>query len=123
MHILEFLVLSILVMCSVCFIVIMIKAYKETKSGSDVAKDYIKAVFEKRADPMDYVRTFEYNESGRKVLEQLIQAFGTNQFVKGGLEAERETTYRLGQSSVIDFIVLAMAKAKVSKKKEELEDE
>lgn len=123
MHIIEFLVLSILIICTVCFIGIMIKAYRETKSGSGVAKDYIRAVFEERAEPIDYVRTFEYNKSGRKVLEQLIQVFDTNQFVQGGLEAERETTYRLGQSSVIDFIAKAIATAKASKKKEELENE
>lgn len=123
MNILLVALISILVICTVLFVAIIAIAWKKHKNPVSVVDDFIQVVSERRAMPKDYLDTFENNPSGRRVLEQLITLFDQNAFVKGGIEAERETTFKLGQKSIIEFIVYAIAEAKKPKKQEAKEDE
>jgi hypothetical protein len=58
-----------------------------------------------RIDPADYARVFEGHHEGALILEDLISRFGGSLFVKGGEEGRRETDFRLGRRSVLDFIL------------------
>lgn len=54
----------------------------------------------------DYVQTFEGFGPGRKVLEDLVARFHDRPvYVKGGVEAERETNARAAQQAVIGHIL------------------
>lgn len=58
--------------------------------------------------PLDnavYARVFEGHHEGALVLEDLTRRFGGALFVKGGEEGRRETDFRLGRRSVLDFIL------------------
>lgn len=56
--------------------------------------------------PQDVKHLFEDAPGGPQLLEFLIRRFATQAtFVKGGHEADRETCYRLGQRSVVDYIL------------------
>jgi hypothetical protein len=60
---------------------------------------------ERKVDPAMYSRVFEGHAEGQLVLEDLTRRFGGGLFVKGGEEGRRETDYRLGRRSVLDFIL------------------
>ena len=45
------------------------------------------------------------------MLEELTQRFGREAYVKGGTEGDRETCYRAGQRSVLDFILSQINRA------------
>lgn len=114
---------ALLLIGFICFFAIMYFAYKRNKSLPQIADNFISIISEDRAKPRDYVSTFEYSKQGRMVLEQLVNVFESQgTFVRGGQDAERESCYKQGQKSVIDFINLQLAKAKVSEI-EEKEDE
>lgn len=117
-----FALISILLICSVMFFVILAKAWKQSRLPVEVVEDFIRLIQVERAKPLDYVNTFEHSESGRKVLEQLITLFDQSAYVKGGDDAERDTLFRLGQKSVIEFISYTLSVAK-KPKNGELEDE
>ena len=117
-----FALISILLICSFVFFVILARAWKQSKSPIGVAEDFIRLIQVERAKPLDYVNTFEHSDSGRKVLEQLITLFDQSAYVKGGTDAERDTLFKLGQKSVIEFISYTLAVAK-KPKNGELEDE
>lgn len=57
------------------------------------------------ADAAMFARVFEEHHEGRLVLEALVQKFGRDPYVKGGIEAQRETERRMGQRSVLDHII------------------
>lgn len=52
-----------------------------------------------------YQRLFEQNSDGRDALEDLMRRFSSQQPFVAGADGERETCYRLGQRSVIEYIV------------------
>lgn len=54
-------------------------------------------------DDAMYARVFELHHEGKLVLEDLVQRFGRNPYVRGGRKAARETDYRAGQLSVITY--------------------
>lgn len=58
-----------------------------------------------QADPAMYARLFEGHNEGVAILDDLTRRFGGALFVKGGEEGRRETDYRLGRRSVLDFIL------------------
>ena len=60
---------------------------------------------ESSIDPAVYARVFEGHHEGVEILEDLTRRFGGALFVKGGEEGRRETDYRLGRRSVLDFIL------------------
>jgi hypothetical protein len=55
--------------------------------------------------PEVYARVFDSLPEGKLVLEELVNKFARNPYVKGGLDAQRETDYRAGQLSVPTFIM------------------
>lgn len=65
----------------------------------------------KEITPEDYKRVFEEMAGGPQILEELTRRFGQPVFVKGGQEGDRETCYRAGQRSVLDFILLQVNRA------------
>jgi acetylornithine deacetylase/succinyl-diaminopimelate desuccinylase-like protein len=58
-----------------------------------------------------YARVFENHHEGVKILEDLIRRYGRNPWVKGGIEAQRETDKRLGNKEVLDYIVSRINRA------------
>lgn len=60
---------------------------------------------DRRVDPTAYSRVFEGHHEGALILEDLTLRFGGALFVKGGEEGRRETDWRLGRRSVLDFIL------------------
>lgn len=106
--------LAILFICALILVFIVYFAYKRNKNVLECVGDFITIVRVERAMPADYVRTFENNASGQKVLEQLITVFATDTYVRGGADAERESCYKQGQKSVIDHINYAIARAKTN---------
>lgn len=52
-----------------------------------------------------YARVFEGHHEGALILEDLTRRFGGALWVKGGLEAQRQTDHNLGKRAVLDFIV------------------
>lgn len=61
--------------------------------------------------PEDFKRIFEEMAGGPQVLEELTRRFGRAAYVPGGPEGDRETCYRAGQRSVLDFILREINKA------------
>lgn len=58
-----------------------------------------------RVDAATYARVFEGHHEGALILEDLTRRFGGSLWVKGGIEAARETDRNLGKRAVLDFIV------------------
>lgn len=56
-------------------------------------------------DPAAYARVFEGHHEGAVILEDLTRRFGGSLWVRGGLEAQRETDRNLGKRAVLDFIL------------------
>lgn len=68
-------------------------------------------MIKKGVTPEDYRRIFEEMPGGPQVMEELTRRFGREAYVKGGTEGDRETCYRAGQRSVLDFILMQINKA------------
>lgn len=64
-----------------------------------------------RASPSDYSAVFEASPQGVLVLEDLLNKFYSSVYVRGGLEAQRETDFRCGRRAVIEFIYAQIDKA------------
>ncbi len=58
-----------------------------------------------KARPQDYADLFESDPRGALILEDLVARFGGNPYVRGGVEAARETDYRAGQLRVVSYIL------------------
>lgn len=65
----------------------------------------------KKVSPADYKRIFEEMPGGAEVLDEITSRFGREAYVKGGTEGDRETCYRAGQRSVLDFILMQINRA------------
>jgi hypothetical protein len=52
-----------------------------------------------------YARIFEGHPDGVAILNDLVSRFGGSLFVKGGEEGRRETDFRLGRRSVLDYVL------------------
>lgn len=65
----------------------------------------------KQVSPADYKRVFEEMAGGPQVLDELTRRFGRAAYVPGGTEGDRETCYRAGQRSVLDFILMQINRA------------
>lgn len=52
-----------------------------------------------------FARVFEHHAEGAQILEELINRFGRNPYVRGGLEAQRQTDFNAGQNEVVQFIL------------------
>lgn len=58
-----------------------------------------------RVTPETYARVFENHADGALILEDLVRRFGGNPYVRGGLDAQRQTDFNAGQLSVPTFIL------------------
>jgi hypothetical protein len=65
------------------------------------------------ATPEQYLSTFDLFGDGQAVLADLMEKFGAELFVAGGLEAERKTLVNLGRRQVLDHILAQMGQAKL----------
>ncbi|SDI65219.1 hypothetical protein SAMN04487926_12150 [Paraburkholderia steynii] len=63
-----------------------------------------------QATPREYEILFN-SPTGQLVLEDLVNRFGAAAYVRGGLEAQRETDFRLGRRAVVDHILTQMNRA------------
>ena len=61
--------------------------------------------------PRDFKHVFEETAGGSQILDHLILRFGGAAYVKGGLEADRETCYRAGQRAVVDYLIAMINRA------------
>lgn len=71
------------------------------------------AVIAKRASPDQYRSTFELNNDGQAVLADLVDLFGSELFVSGGVDGERQTLVNLGQRRVLDHILSQINRTQV----------
>ena len=76
----------------------------------------------KRATPETYRNVFDMDLNGQRVLEHLTLVFCKEAFVSNDKGGERETCHRLGQQSVIHFIVNSINQANNPSYKEEVND-
>lgn len=58
-----------------------------------------------RPSPQDYADLFDVDRRGACIIQDLIDRFGGNIYVKGGLEGDRQTCFNAGRRSVLDFIL------------------
>jgi hypothetical protein len=63
------------------------------------------------ATPADYSAAFEASPQGALVLQHLLDKFYGSVYVRGGLEAQRETDFRCGRRDVIEFIFKQLDRA------------
>lgn len=61
--------------------------------------------------PAMYARVFEEHREGVLIFEDLVKRFGLDPWVKGGVEAARETDRRLGMRKVIEHITARINQA------------
>lgn len=59
-----------------------------------------------------YSEIFEDDKRGVAILEDLINKFGKEPYVAGGLEGARQTDYNAGQNSVVQHIVRKINQAR-----------
>lgn len=64
-----------------------------------------------RATPDEYRAVFEMSSAGALVLEDLITRYCGGTYVRGGLEAQRETDFRSGKRDVVEFILKQINRA------------
>jgi hypothetical protein len=65
-----------------------------------------------KARPESYARIFENEPEGMLILEELVERFGRNPYVKGGHEADRQTAFNAGAFEVTQFILRRINQAR-----------
>lgn len=75
------------------------------------------------ADAKDYQLVFEMGTSGPLVLLDLMNRFCQGTYVRGGIDAARETDFRCGKRAVVEFIQAQIDKANNPETIEPLEGE
>lgn len=66
-----------------------------------------------------YRNLFDLDVNGVRVLEHLTSIFCKSTYVRGGQEAERESCFRAGERSVVEFIIKQINRANDPNYKEE----
>lgn len=56
-------------------------------------------------DPATFYRVFEQSADGQLVLEHLAKRFSQRLWIAGGTEGARETSRRIGQFEVVNYIM------------------
>lgn len=84
--------------------------------------NFVKRRTMKRATPETYRNVFDLDLNGQRVLEHLTMVFCKEAFVSNDKGGERETCHRLGQQSVINFIVNTINQANNPNYKEQVND-
>lgn len=83
------------------------KSEEESETGH-----FVKAKKMRPASPETYRNVFDIDINGQRVLDHLELVFAKKStYVRGGQDAERESCFRAGQSSVIGFIFNQINKA------------
>lgn len=59
----------------------------------------------------DYATLFEDMPGGPAILEELVNIYGRNPYVKGGHEADRQTSYNAGAMAVVNYILSRINRA------------
>jgi hypothetical protein len=59
----------------------------------------------KPLQPQDYARVFEGDPVGARILEDLVERYGRNPYVPGGLDAQRQTDFNAGRLEVVNFLL------------------
>ena len=86
------------------------KAKEESQEGERGA--FVKVQTARTATPETYRNVFDLDYSGQRVLAHLTFMYANkSSYVRGGHDAERESCFRAGQSSVIGFIFNQINKA------------
>jgi hypothetical protein len=62
------------------------------------------------ATPAEYALLFA-SKAGELVLEDLVNRFAGSTYVRGGLEAQRETDFRSGRRAVVEHILSQINRA------------
>ncbi|KRI47619.1 hypothetical protein APC42_10785 [Acinetobacter pittii] len=78
---------------------------EEAKEETEEQGNFVRLKRMKRATPETYRNLFDLDVNGQRVLEHLTMVFCKDAFVPDDKGGERETCYRLGSQSVINFII------------------
>lgn len=89
----------------------------EIETGTLVKRRYYKPVTAET-----YRNIFDLDINGVRVLEHLASTFGKSIYVRGGLEADRESCFRAGQNDVVQFILKQVNRANDPNYKEQVND-
>jgi len=89
----------------------------EIETGTLVKRRYYRPVTAET-----YRNLFDIDVNGLRVLEHLTSVFCKSTYVRGGQEAERESCFRAGQNSVVEFIIKQINRANDPNYKEEVND-
>jgi len=89
----------------------------EIETGTLVKRRYYKPVTAET-----YRNLFDLDINGVRVLEHLATTFGKSIYVRGGLEADRESCFRAGQNDVVQFILKQVNRANDPNYKEQVND-
>ena len=86
----------------------------EIETGIQVKRRYYRPVTAET-----YRNLFDLDVNGVRVLEHLTSIFCKSTYVRGGQEAERESCFRAGERSVVEFIIKQINRANDPNYKEE----
>ena len=94
---------------------------QELKPESDDEQGlFVRTRSMKRATPETYRNVFDLDVNGQRVLDDLELVFSSKStYVRGGHDAERESCFRAGQTSVVGHIFKQINKANDPNYKEE----
>ena len=97
---------------------------QELKPESEDEKGpFIRTHSIKRASPETYRNVFDLDVNGQRVLDDLQLVFASKStYVRGGHDAERESCFRAGQTSVVGHIFKQINKANDPSYKEEINE-
>lgn len=95
----------------------------EQKESLEVG-NHIKCKQVGKATERDYQIVFDLEPAGQRIIEDLAAKYCKPSYVRGGHDAERESCFRAGQASVVNFILAKINQANdPTYKAEELNDE
>lgn len=84
----------------------------DTTSETEVETGHqIKRKFYRKPTAETYRNVFDFDINGQRILEDLTNVFCRSTYVRGGQDAERESCYRAGQSSVVNHILAKINQA------------
>lgn len=73
--------------------------------------NFVKRQLVNKATPETYRNVFDLDVNGQRILEDLVSIYSRSSYVRGGQDAERESCYRAGQASVVNFILTKINQA------------
>lgn len=73
--------------------------------------NFVKCQLVNKATPETYRNVFDLDVNGQRILEDLVSIYSRSSYVRGGQDAERESCYRAGQASVVNFILTKINQA------------